>query len=46
MESLTFDALGGQCELYGIDVDASSLRQGPRLDPPDARPVHAVRGEQ
>jgi len=28
MESLTFDALGGECELYGIDVDASSLRQG------------------
>jgi FAD:protein FMN transferase len=28
MESLTFDALGGECELYAIDVDAASLRQG------------------
>jgi len=28
MESLTFDALGGECELYGIDVDASSLQEG------------------
>ena len=28
MESLTFDALGGECELYGVDVDASSLEQG------------------
>jgi thiamine biosynthesis lipoprotein len=28
MESLTFDALGGECELYGIDVDASSLQHG------------------
>ena len=23
-----FDALGGECELYGIDVDASSLQEG------------------
>src|SRR5678815_4697931 len=28
MESLTFDALGGECELYGIDIDAPSLQQG------------------
>jgi len=28
MESLTFDALGGECELYGIDVVATSLQQG------------------
>ena len=28
MESLTFDALGGECELYGIGIDASSLQQG------------------
>ena len=28
MESLTFNALGGECELYGIDVDASSLQHG------------------
>ena len=28
MESLTFKALGGECELYGIDISASSLRQG------------------
>jgi thiamine biosynthesis lipoprotein len=28
MESLTFNALGGECELYGIDVDASSLQKG------------------
>jgi thiamine biosynthesis lipoprotein len=27
MESLTFAALGGECELYGIDVDAATLRQ-------------------
>lgn len=28
MESLTFTALGGECELYGIDVDASALARG------------------
>jgi len=28
MESLTFDALGGECELYGIDIDAAALKQG------------------
>jgi thiamine biosynthesis lipoprotein len=28
MESLTFDALGGGCEFYGIDIDASSLQEG------------------
>ena len=27
MESLTFTALGGECELYGIDVDAATLQQ-------------------
>jgi FAD:protein FMN transferase len=27
MESLAFDALGGDCELYGIDVDAAALQQ-------------------
>ena len=30
MESLTFDALGGECELYGIDIDAAALKQGQR----------------
>lgn len=28
MESLTFTALGGDCELYGIDVGAAALEQG------------------
>ena len=28
MESLTFDALGGECELYGIDIDAAALKEG------------------
>src|SRR5512132_4128051 len=28
MESLTFNALGGECELYGIDVDDAALQQG------------------
>jgi len=28
MESLTFNALGGECELYGIDIDAAALEQG------------------
>ncbi|HEY6202640.1 MAG TPA: FAD:protein FMN transferase [Candidatus Limnocylindria bacterium] len=28
MESLTFNALGGECELYGINVEAAALRQG------------------
>lgn len=27
MESLTFTALGGECELYGIDVDAQTLER-------------------
>jgi thiamine biosynthesis lipoprotein len=27
MESLTFTALGGECELYAIDVDAATLEQ-------------------
>lgn len=27
MESLTFTALGGECELYGIDVEAGALKQ-------------------
>ena len=27
MESLTFTALGGECELYGIGVDAAALEQ-------------------
>lgn len=27
MESLKFSALGGECELYGIGVDAATLRQ-------------------
>ncbi len=27
MERLTFTALGGECELYGIDVDAATLEQ-------------------
>jgi thiamine biosynthesis lipoprotein len=27
MESLTFAALGGECELYGVDVDAAKLEQ-------------------
>ena len=27
MESLTFTALGGECELYGIGVDAATLQQ-------------------
>jgi thiamine biosynthesis lipoprotein len=27
MESLTFNALGGECELYGIDVERSTLEQ-------------------
>lgn len=27
MESLTFTALGGECELYAIDVDAATLQQ-------------------
>jgi thiamine biosynthesis lipoprotein len=27
MESLTFDALGGECELYGIDVESTALGQ-------------------
>lgn len=27
MESLTFNALGGECELYGIDVDPAALQQ-------------------
>jgi thiamine biosynthesis lipoprotein len=28
MESLAFTALGGECELYGIDVGAGALEQG------------------
>jgi thiamine biosynthesis lipoprotein len=28
MESLTFNALGGECELYGINVEAAALQQG------------------
>jgi thiamine biosynthesis lipoprotein len=28
MESLTFNALGGECELYGIDIDSAALQQG------------------
>jgi FAD:protein FMN transferase len=28
MESLTFNALGGECELYGIGVDQASLAEG------------------
>jgi thiamine biosynthesis lipoprotein len=28
MESLTFTALGGDCELYGIDVERTTLEQG------------------
>lgn len=28
MESLTFTALGGECELYGIDVDHATLERG------------------
>ena len=28
MESLTFNALGGECELYGIDIDAAALQRG------------------
>jgi thiamine biosynthesis lipoprotein len=27
METLTFNALGGECELYGIDVDSAALQQ-------------------
>lgn len=27
MESLTFDALGGECELYGLDVDSAAMQQ-------------------
>lgn len=27
MESLTFNALGGECELYGVDIDAAALEQ-------------------
>ena len=27
MESLKFTALGGECELYGVDVDATALQQ-------------------
>src|SRR5687767_12313588 len=27
MESLTFTALGGDCELWGIDVDVTALEQ-------------------
>jgi thiamine biosynthesis lipoprotein len=27
MESLTFTALGGECELYGVDVDKATLQQ-------------------
>jgi len=28
MESLTFTALGGECELYGVGLDAAALEQG------------------
>jgi thiamine biosynthesis lipoprotein len=28
MQSLTFNALGGECELYGIDIDSAALQQG------------------
>jgi thiamine biosynthesis lipoprotein len=28
MESLTFEALGGECELYGVDVEAATLESG------------------
>lgn len=28
MESLTFEALGGECELYGIDIDRATLDGG------------------
>src|SRR5258705_13068775 len=27
MESLTFDALGGECELFGVGIDAAALKQ-------------------
>ena len=43
MESLKFTALGGECELYGVDVSPAALAEGEAWVAPDARAADTLR---